>query len=160
MTPASENSNLFFVFICGIIGISGMMLPGLSGSFILILMGNYQLLMVTAVTELNAILLGTFFIGSAFGLMSFSHVLSWIFKYYKNTALALLTGFILGSLSIIWPWKEVAESIILKGKEKVISYDWYLPGQMDKQTIAAFILILFGMGLVYALESFSPNKKQ
>ena len=118
MTPASENDNLFFVFICGIIGISGMMLPGLSGSFILILMGNYELLMVTAITELNILLLSVFFLGSAFGLMSFSHILSWVFKHYKNQTLALLTGFILGSLSIIWPWKEVAESIIIKGKEK------------------------------------------
>ena len=62
ITPASENSNLLFVFLCGIIGVSGMMLPGLSGSFILILMGNYELLMVTAVTDLNIILLGVFFL--------------------------------------------------------------------------------------------------
>ena len=80
MTPAAENSNLFFVFICGIIGISGMMLPGLSGSYILILMGNYKLLMVTAVTELNVTLLSVFFLGSIFGLMSFSHLLSWVRK--------------------------------------------------------------------------------
>ena len=66
MTPATEDANLFFVFLCGIVGISGMMLPGLSGSFILILMGNYELLMVTAVTDLNITLLSIFFIGSAF----------------------------------------------------------------------------------------------
>jgi len=159
MTPASENSNLFFVFICGIIGISGMMLPGLSGSFILILMGNYQLLMVTAVTELRVVLLGTFILGSMFGLMSFSHLLSWVFKHYKNTALAILTGFILGSLSIIWPWKSVAERIFVKGKEKVISYDWYLPAELDTKTISAIGLIILGVVLVYALESFSPKKK-
>jgi len=159
MTPASENSNLFFVFICGIIGISGMMLPGLSGSFILILMGNYQLLMVTAVTELRIVLLGTFILGSMFGLMSFSHLLSWVFKHYKNTALAVLTGFILGSLSIIWPWKSVAESIFVKGKEKVISYDWYLPAELGTKTISAIGLIILGVVLVYALESFSPKKK-
>ena len=157
--PSSENSNLFFVFLCGIIGISGMMLPGLSGSFILILMGNYELLMVTAVTELNILLLSVFFLGSAFGLMSFSHLLSWVFKHYKNTALAVLTGFILGSLSIIWPWKSVAESIFVKGKEKVISYDWYLPAELDTKTISAIGLIILGVVLVYALESFSPKKK-
>ena len=117
ITPANENSNLFFVFLCGIIGISGMMLPGLSGSFILILMGNYELLMVTAITDLNIILLGVFFLGSAFGLMSFSHILSWVFKHYKDATLALLTGFILGSLSIIWPWKEPVKRIIVNGKE-------------------------------------------
>ena len=159
ITPASENDNLFFVFICGIIGISGMMLPGLSGSFILILMGNYELLMVTAVTELNIILLSIFFIGSAFGLISFSHILSWVFKNYKNQTLALLTGFILGSLSVIWPWKEVAESIIIKGKEKIITYNWYLPNELNTETILAIVLILAGILSVYCLENFAENKK-
>ena len=159
MTPASENDNLFFVFICGIIGISGMMLPGLSGSFILILMGNYELLMVTAITELNIILLSVFFLGSAFGLMSFSHILSWVFKHYKNQTLALLTGFILGSLSIIWPWKEVAESISIKGKEKIIAYNWYFPNELNTETILAILLILVGILSVYALENFAIDKK-
>ncbi len=159
MTPASENDNLFFVFICGIIGISGMMLPGLSGSFILILMGNYELLMVTAITELNILLLSVFFLGSAFGLMSFSHILSWVFKHYKNQTLALLTGFILGSLSIIWPWKEVAESIIIKGKEKIIAYNWYFPNELNTETILAILLILVGILSVYALENFAIYKK-
>ena len=159
MTPASENDNLFFVFICGIIGISGMMLPGLSGSFILILMGNYELLMVTAITELNILLLSVFFLGSVFGLMSFSHILSWVFKHYKNQTLALLTGFILGSLSIIWPWKEVAESIIIKGKEKIIAYNWYFPNELNTETILAILLILVGILSVYALENFAINKK-
>ena len=159
MTPASENDNLFFVFICGIIGISGMMLPGLSGSFILILMGNYELLMVTAITELNILLLSVFFLGSAFGLMSFSHILSWVFKHYKNQTLALLTGFILGSLSIIWPWKEVAESIIIKGKGKIIAYNWYFPNELNTETILAILLILVGILSVYALENFAIYKK-
>jgi len=159
MTPASENENLFFVFICGIIGISGMMLPGLSGSFILILMGNYELLMVTAVTELNIILLSVFFLGSVFGLMSFSHILSWVFKHYKNQTLALLTGFILGSLSIIWPWKKVAEKITVNGKDKIISYDLYFPNEYNQETILAIILIAIGVLVVYSLEKFAPNKQ-
>ena len=159
ITPASENSNLFFVFLCGIIGISGMMLPGLSGSFILILMGNYELLMVTAVTELNIILLAVFFLGSAFGLMSFSHVLSWVFKHYKDATLALLTGFILGSLSIIWPWKEPAERIIVNGKDRIITYNWHLPSECNQETILATLLIVAGMLVVYSLENFAPNKQ-
>ena len=159
MTPASENDNLFFIFICGIIGISGMMLPGLSGSFILILMGNYELLMVTAITELNILLLSVFFLGSVFGLMSFSHILSWVFKHYKNQTLALLTGFIIGSLSIIWPWKEVAESIIIKGKEKIIAYNWYFPNELNTETILAILLILAGILSVYALENFPLDRK-
>ncbi|HIE74132.1 MAG TPA: DUF368 domain-containing protein [Flavobacteriales bacterium] len=157
ITPATENSNLFFVFICGIIGISGMMLPGLSGSFILILMGNYELLMVTAITELNY-LLAIFIIGSAVGLMSFSHALAWVLKHHKDATLALLTGFILGSLNIIWPWKKIAESMIIDGKEKVLEYHWYFPNITEKETLIAFALIVFGIVVVWGLESFSPKK--
>ena len=159
ITPASENSNLFFVFLCGIIGISGMMLPGLSGSFILILMGNYELLMVTAVTDLNIVLLAVFLLGAVFGLMSFSHVLSWVFKHYKDATLALLTGFMLGSLSIIWPWKKIAESIMVNGKKKIITYDWHLPSDFNQETILAILLIVAGILVVYSLENFAPNKK-
>lgn len=158
MTPATENSNLFFVFLCGIVGISGMMLPGLSGSFILILMGNYKLLMVTAVTELNLILLSVFFLGSVFGLISFSHILALVLKKYKDETLAVLTGFIIGSLSIIWPWKEIAESIIVNGKEKVISYNSYFPSEFTTQTLLAFALMILAYLLVYLLESKSKNK--
>jgi putative membrane protein len=145
MTPATENSNLFFVFICGIIGISGMMLPGLSGSYILILLGNYKLLMVTAVTELNITLLSIFFLGSAFGLMSFSHLLSWVLKKYRDVTLALLTGFILGSLNIIWPWKEVA-------------YNSFCPTEISNNTLFAIMLMVAGFLLVYFLENSSKNK--
>ena len=157
ITPATENSNLFFVFICGIVGISGMMLPGLSGSFILILMGNYELLMVTAITELNY-LLAIFIIGSAVGLISFSHALAWVLKHYKDATLALLTGFILGSLNIIWPWKKIAESMNINGKEKVLAYHWYFPNITEQNTLIAFALIVFGIVVVWALESFSPKK--
>jgi len=125
----------------------------------LILMGNYELLMVTAITELNILLLSVFFLGSAFGLMSFSHILSWVFKHYKNQTLALLTGFILGSLSIIWPWKKVAESIIIKGKEKIIAYNWHFPNELNAETILAILLILVGILSVYALENFAIDKK-
>ena len=157
ITPATENSNLLFVFICGIIGISGMMLPGLSGSFILILMGNYELLMVTAITELNY-LLAIFIIGSAVGLMSFSHALAWMLKHYKDATLALLTGFILGSLNTIWPWKKIAESMIIDGKEKILEYHWYFPNITEQKTLIAFALIVFGIIVVWALESFSDKK--
>ena len=159
MTPASENDNLIYVFICGIIGISGMMLPGLSGSFILILMGNYKLLMVTAVTELNILLLSIFMLGSVFGLMSFSHILSWVFKHYKNATLSLLTGFILGSLRTIWPWKNKIECVLMNGKEKVTKFDCIFPNELNTETTLAILLILGGILSVYALENFTIDKK-
>jgi putative membrane protein len=158
ITPATENSNLFFVFICGIIGISGMMLPGLSGSYILILLGNYELLMVTAVTDLNITLLSVFFLGSVFGLMSFSHLISWLLKKYKDSTLSILTGFILGSLNIIWPWKKVARSVKINEEIKIIEYNFFLPSQISSNTILAIIVMIAGFLLVYFLEKYSKNK--
>ena len=113
--------------------------------------------MVTAVTEIDIILLGVFFIGSAFGLMFFSHLLSWVLKKHQNITLALLTGFILGSLNIIWPWKEVANSVIINGEEKVISYNSFLPTEINNNTLFAITLMLIGFALVYLLEKY-PNK--
>ncbi len=156
--PATENSNLLFVFICGIIGISGMMLPGLSGSYILILLGNYKLLMVTAVTELDISLLSIFFLGSVFGLISFSHLLSWVLTRYKDATLALLTGFILGSLNIIWPWKQITKSIKINDEVKIIAYNSNLPAEIDSNTLFAIILMIAGFLLVYLLENSSKNK--
>jgi len=156
--PATENSNLLFVFICGIIGISGMMLPGLSGSYILILLGNYKLLMVTAVTELDISLLSIFFLGSIFGLISFSHLLSWVLTRYKDATLALLTGFILGSLNIIWPWKQITKSIKINDEVKIIAYNSNLPAEIDSNTLFAIILMIAGFVLVYLLENSSKNK--
>lgn len=160
LSPSSENANLFYVFVCGIIGVSGMILPGLSGSFILILMGNYELLMVKAITELDTVLLSLFFLGSVFGLISFSRILSWVFRYYKDATLALLTGFILGSLNIIWPWKEENDTILINGKVKILSYEKYFPTECDSTTISIFMLILLGILLVFLIEKFSLKKKQ
>ena len=105
--------------MCGIIGISGMMLPGLSGSFILILLGNYELLLVDAIIELNYNLLVLFGLGSIFGLLAFSHIIAWLLKKYKDQTLSMLTGFIVGSLLVIWPWKKIGKSIVIDGKTKI-----------------------------------------
>ena len=158
ISPANENTNLLFVFFCGVIGISGMMLPGLSGSFILILLGNYELLLVKAVTDLNILLLSVFFAGSVFGVLAFSHLLSWLLKKYKDQTLALLTGFIAGSLAIIWPWKKVSKSIIISGKEKIIEYDLYFPTEINIENFIATSMIILGVISVYAIEKYSEVK--
>ena len=154
ISPLNENDNLLFIFFCGIIGISGMMLPGLSGSFILILLGNYELLLVKAVTDLNITILTIFFLGSLFGLLFFSHILSWLLKKYKDQTLATLTGFIAGSLMLIWPWKEVSKSIIIEDKVKVIDYTLFLPKQMNEENIIATIMIFLGVLSVYIIEKY------
>jgi len=156
--PANENNNLFFIFICGIVGISGMLLPGLSGSFILILMGNYELLMVTALLELDYLLLSVFLVGSAVGFIGISHAIYWLLKYYKNELLALLTGFILGSLKIMWPWKEITKSMIINGEEKILKYDLYFPNITEQNTLIAFALIIAGIVIVWVLENVEYKK--
>ena len=154
LSPSSENTNLVYIFICGIIGVSGMLLPGLSGSFILILMGNYKLLMVDSISEsvkLNIdyiIYLSIFILGSVVGLFGFSHIISWLFKHFKDYVLSLLTGFILGSLLIIWPWKIIAENELIES--------WYLP-TLNISTFISIFLMLIGFYIVLKLESFSKD---
>ena len=152
LSPSSESTNLVYIFICGIIGVTGMLLPGLSGSFILILMGNYKLLMVDSLSKslkfnIDAIsYLLVFILGSVVGLFGFSHIISWLFKRFKDCVLSLLTGFILGSLLIIWPWKEVAENRLITS--------WYLP-ELNGSTILAISLMLIGFYVVVKLETFT-----
>ena len=154
LSPSSENTSLIYIFICGIIGISGMLLPGLSGSFILLLMGNYKLLMVDSISKSlkfdmdSIVYLSIFILGSVVGLFGFSHIISWLFKHFKDYVLSLLTGFILGSLLIIWPWKIIAEN------ELIIS--WYLP-ELNSSTFISIFLMLIGFYVVVKLESFSKN---
>jgi putative membrane protein len=152
LSPSTESTNLVYIFICGVIGVTGMLLPGLSGSFILILMGNYKLLMVDSLSKslkfnIDAIsYLLVFILGSVVGLFGFSHIISWLFKRFKDCVLSLLTGFILGSLLIIWPWKEVAENRLITS--------WYLP-ELNSSTILAISLMLIGFYVVVKLETFT-----
>jgi len=152
LSPSSESTNLLYIFICGVIGVSGMLLPGLSGSFILILMGNYKLLMVDSISKslkfnIDAITyLLVFILGSVVGLFGFSHIISWLFKRFKDCVLSLLTGFILGSLLIIWPWKEIAENKLITS--------WHLP-ELNSNTIVAIFLMLIGFYIVVKLETFT-----
>ena len=163
MSPAKENDNLWFVFFCGIIGVSGMTLPGLSGSFILILMGNYVLLLVDSVNELYKTfrdiftwnfefihdevrmrymkIVGSFGLGSIFGLVITSHILGFLLKRYHQVITALIIGFIGGSLGIVWPWKrtvykmdEGVYQFDSLGNRIVENYQRYLPSLSDPTT--------------------------
>ncbi|MFK5982583.1 MAG: DUF368 domain-containing protein [Flavobacteriaceae bacterium] len=99
------NDNPYFLFVAGAIAICAMILPGISGSFILVILGAYKTLS-DAVHDFNFKKLAIFISGAIVGLLSFSRLLKWLFKHYENTTLAVLTGFIIGSLNKIWPWKE------------------------------------------------------
>lgn len=155
LAPASENPAFFYVFLCGIVAICSMILPGLSGSFVLIIMGNYALVL-GAVGRADTDILLPLMLGCVAGLVAFSHILAWVFKHYRDQTIGLMTGFILGSLTIIWPWKEtVKETIIRDGKppkEVVVSYEWVMPDIGVSQTWMGVGLIFAGMLAIWLIE--------
>lgn len=189
LDPAKENDNLWFVFFCGIISVSGMTLPGFSGSFILILLGNYVLLLVDSVNALfdsvTSILSGdfkfiqnperirmlkvliVFTLGSVTGLVTFSHILSYILKHYKNITTASIIGFIIGSLGVVWPWKKTIFKYSDQGEllfdsvgNKIISnYERFIP-QLNTETYLAILYIIIGILIVLALEWYGQKTRK
>lgn len=151
LSPASQNDNFWYLIVCGVVAICSMILPGLSGSFVLILMGNYQLVAIDAINTLNVKVLLPIAIGAGFGLIAFSHFLSWLFKTYKNQTISALTGFIFGSLGIIWPWKTAIEQNF-GDKTKIVGYDYLLPDINSSFFIAIGIMII-GVLTIYFMET-------
>ena len=158
MTPASENDNFLYLIICGVVAICSMILPGLSGSYVLILMGNYQLVAIDAINNLRIDILIPIAIGAGVGLIAFSHILSWLFKKFKDQTIAILTGFILGSLGIIWPWKSPIEATFGE-KVKVIGYDYFSP-ELNTEFLIAFLIIVVGIATIWWMESKADETKK
>lgn len=154
LAPGSENASPLYLFVCGMFAIASMILPGLSGSFVLILMGNYALVL-GAITTLSLAILVPFGLGCAVGIVAFSHALKWVFARHADLTLALMTGFVLGSLVIIWPWKTTRtasiERVGREAKQVVTGYDWYLPS-LQADTLAALALALAGAALIVVME--------
>ena len=151
-TPAETSTNLMFIFLCGAIAICAMILPGISGSFILVLLGKYFYVM-EAVKTLDLVVLGVFAFGAALGITSFSRVLSYALKNFRNITLSVLSGFMLGSLNKVRPWKEV-EKLVSDGHEVMIEHN-IAP---NTEVAEAVVLMLIGFILVYVLEKISAKK--
>ena len=151
-TPAETSTNLMFIFLCGAIAICAMILPGISGSFILVLLGKYFYVM-EAVKTLDLVVLGVFAFGAALGITSFSRVLSYALKNFRNITLSVLSGFMLGSLNKVWPWKEV-QKLVSDGHEVMIEHN-IAP---NTEVAEAVVLMLIGFILVYVLEKISAKK--
>lgn len=158
LAPASPNDNMIYVFLCGVLAISSMILPGLSGSFVLILLGNYALVL-GAISSFSLGILIPLALGCACGLVAFSHVLAWVFKRYADATLATMTGFVIGSLVVIWPWKNaITHTIERVGKpprEVVASYEWFLPQLTDSSTWIAILLMIVGAAAIALMEKFA-----
>lgn len=157
LPAAAENSSFWYLILCGVIAVCSMILPGLSGSFVLILMGNYKLVMIDAVNNLDLMILLPVVIGAAVGLLGFSYFLSWIFKKYKDQTIALLTGFILGSLAILWPWKhEITKAF--GEKVKVVGYERFLPEHFNTEVMLAIGYAILGIVSIWLLEKLAQKK--
>lgn len=187
MDPAKQNDHLLFVFFCGIISVSGMTLPGFSGSFILILLGNYVLLLVDSVNALYdtlislfsgdfsftndpenmrmLLVLAIFTLGSLTGMVTFSHVINYLLKAFRQQTLALILGFVIGSLGVVWPWKKTIfltndnNTILVdsNGNQIIESYQRYIP-DFQYETWIAIGFILVGLSIILAIEWY--GKKQ
>lgn len=189
LEPAKENDNLLFVFFCGIIGVSGMTLPGLSGSFILILLGNYVLLLVDSVNALYDTVadiaqwdfsftedpkrmrllqvLTSFTLGSLTGLVTLSHLLGYVLKRYKAATYAAIIGFITGSLGVVWPWKnKIYElddqgqiAIDANGDPIISNYERYWPDLSTPENMWALVFIALGILIILSLGWYDSYKR-
>lgn len=185
MLDYSQGSeNMIIIFLCGVISVCGMTLPGLSGSFLLMIIGNYKLLMVDsvnavfyaikglAVGDLTPIydpvnfnlmvVCGVFTLGTIIGVITFSHILGYLLKRYPDTVVAVIIGFVAGSLGIMWPWKEnMYDAVTLPTGEisqVVIGYDPYIPSLTAIDTWGAASLILAGILMVLWVESVGSRR--
>lgn len=157
----TENSSLLFLFLAGAIAICAMILPGISGAFILVLLGAYKPIL-SAVNDRELKTIAAVGLGAVVGLLSFSKILKWMFTNYKNYTLAVLTGFIIGSLNKIWPWKETltwrtnSHGIEVPFKQQSIS-PFSFDG--DSQLLFATLLAIFGFVLILLMEKLAVKKE-
>ena len=165
LNPAVENKGFVYLMFCGVAAICSMILPGLSGSFILVILGNYKLVAIDAINNRDIEILIPVLLGAVVGLLAFSHFLSWVFKKYKNQTIAILTGFILGSLSILWPWQkkiylynDFNELIIKKGEPVVARFERIIPETFNNEVMTAIIFVLVGIASIWLIEKLAKIK--
>ncbi|MDE6623496.1 MAG: DUF368 domain-containing protein [Alistipes sp.] len=157
-TPAETPDTWWFVMLSGAIAICAMILPGISGAFILLLLGKYQYIM-QAVSELNVPVVAIFLVGAAAGIVSFSHLLSWLLRRWHDVTVAVLMGFMIGSLNKVWPWKQTVETFVdSHGKVLPLVERNVLPGTFETLSgqeahpwLAAG-LCLVGFGSIWCIE--------
>ncbi|WP_462353673.1 polyprenyl-phosphate transporter [Alistipes timonensis] len=157
-TPAETPNDWWFVMLSGAIAICAMILPGISGAFILLLLGKYQYIM-HAVGEFNIPVIVVFVIGAAAGIISFSHLLSWLLKHWHDVTVAVLMGFMVGSLNKVWPWKETVETYLdSHGVAQPLVQTNIAPGTFEQLTgqpsllMQAILLGIVGFMAIYGIE--------
>ncbi|KYG76198.1 putative membrane protein [Roseivirga ehrenbergii] len=157
-TPAETPESSWFLFIAGAVAICAMILPGISGSFILLIFGKYEFIL-SAVKEFRVLDIAIFGLGCIIGLLSFARLVSWLFKKYHNITIGVLSGFMIGSLNKVWPWKEAIETYIDRhGDLKPLVQANVLPNQYYVKTgaepffLEAILFAAAGFLVVLAMD--------
>ncbi|WP_321317282.1 DUF368 domain-containing protein [Labilibaculum sp.] len=165
VTPAETPTSYWFLFLSGALAICAMILPGISGAFILLLLGKYEYIL-NAISSFKLDVVAVVGAGAVIGLLSFSNLLSWLLKKYHNMTIGLLAGFMIGSLNKVWPWKQTISTFIDRhGVEKPLLQENILPNtfanilEQDSQLIFAILLAIAGFLLIWMMEKFSPESK-
>jgi len=162
MIPVSTPETLSFVFFCGAIAICAMILPGISGAFLLLMLGKYEYITGTLKNPFvadNLLVIGVFLAGAGVGIIIFSRVLHYLLLRWHAATISVLTGFMIGALRKVWPWKEVLEISTIRGKIHVLREQNVLPGGMDNEVFMAIGLVVAGMMAVLLLDRLSHGKK-
>ena len=169
LSPASENAGLLYLVLCGVAAMCSMIIPGLSGSFVLLLMGNYQLVALNTVNTLREGNFGEALpilipvaVGAILGLLVLARLLAWLFENHHDKALGMITGFVAGSLAIIWPWKDSVVEPFEKGgevKEKIVGYEnWRLPDFSTAEVWLQLGALVVGIALILVVESVAKTR--
>lgn len=162
LPPWQGEHGYLFLFLSGALAICAMILPGISGAFILVLLGAYHTIL-SAISELNFKILATVGCGAIVGLLSFARLLKWMFTHYKNTTVALMTGFIIGSLNKIWPWKQTVSTYVdAHGNLKPFLEKNVLPFAYEgnPKTLQVILMTLIGFFIIFLLERFAVSLKK
>ncbi len=162
LMPKTTPHHLWFIFVSAMISICAMILPGISGAFILLVLGKYQFITGHLKNPFNLEamqVIAVFSLGAFVGLVSFSKILKWLLSCHTNLTLAALTGMMMGSLRKVWPWKEDLMVTIINGKEHVLAQRNLLPDFSNKVTLTALSLMIAGYVLIISMEKFARLKK-
>ena len=152
LVPVSTPNDYWFLFLCGAVAICAMILPGISGSYILVLLGKYQYVL-DAVNHRDFLILGLVATGACVGIIAFSRILGWLLKNYHDLMVATLIGLMIGSLRKVWPWKETLESVVdSHGQIVPLVQSNILPGQWNGEVLAALSLMAAGLLAVLFLD--------
>ncbi len=155
LIPVATPEALWFILLCGIIAICAMILPGISGAFILLILGKYEFITATLKNPFlphNLMIIIVFCLGCLIGLLSFSRLLNYLLINFRQSTMAFLTGLMVGSMPKIWPWKEILESKIIRGQLHILWGTNIMPRTMNAEVLLALLLAVIGFIAVLVME--------